>query len=317
REGFSETTIQQLEASQQEVSHESVTSEQEFWGSIAKVLVPVFKPVAQKVAGVAIKTGTSLVKGGIKKLFESSQQESSDEIDAQIEALAQQFEAQEVIIEEDDRVQITNTTDLPYKRICHLSIKAGDGSSYLGTGFFIGPRTILTAGHCVYIHEHGGWPQQIIVSPGRNGANKPFGQFTATNFRSVAGWVNNQSRDHDYGVIQLAKSDRVSPEMGTFGFGMFSDQALRNKQLSTAGYPGDKPAGTMMFHSRKATDLTPRTIIYDIDTMGGQSGSAVYDEKRVVVGIHTNGASSGNSATRITQPVFNNLTKWRSEGGAA
>ncbi|UOQ68248.1 trypsin-like serine peptidase [Hymenobacter volaticus] len=306
-----------FESSEQEGGAESAMSEREFWGSLAKVLVPVLKPVAKTVAGAAVKAGTSLVTGGIKKIFESSEQEDGDAAMAEAAAFSQQLTDLEVIIGTDDRVQVTNTTNVPYRRICHLSIKAADGTSFLGTGFFIGPRTIMTAGHCVYIHEHGGWPQQIIVSPARNVANRPYGQIVATSFGSVKGWVNNQSRNHDYGVIQLSKNDRVSPEIGSFGFGMFSDQALRSKQLSTAGYPGDKPSGTMMFHSRKATAVDPNTIVYDIDTVGGQSGSAVYDENRIVVGIHTNGASAGNSATRITQPVFNNLTQWRSEGGAS
>jgi V8-like Glu-specific endopeptidase len=207
----------------------------------------------------------------------------------------------------------------PYRRICHLSITAGDGSAFLGTGFFIGPRTIITAGHCVYDRDHGGWPQQIIVSPGRNGSSKPFGQFTATNFCSVEGWTQNQDRDCDYGVIQLAKNDNVPP-VGSFGFGVFSDQALQNKVLRTAGYPGDKRGdeyGTMWFGSKIVKAVTPTTIVYDIDTIGGQSGSAVYDESNHVVGIHTNGNLDGNSATRITQSVFNNLQAWRSEGGAS
>jgi V8-like Glu-specific endopeptidase len=36
--------------------------------------------------------------------------------------------------------------------------------------------------------------------------------------------------------------------------------------------------------------------------------------QRHAVGIHTNGASTGNSATRITSPVFNNIKKWKAEG---
>lgn len=63
------------------------------------------------------------------------------------------------------------------------------------------------------------------------------------------------------------------------------------------------------------------TITYDIDTASGQSGSAVWvrrpDGQRIAVGIHTNGATSGNSATRITKLVVNNLKQWRAKGGNA
>jgi hypothetical protein len=47
--------------------------------------------------------------------------------------------------------------------------------------------------------------------------------------------------------------------------------------------------------------------------MGGQSGAPVYIKsagKRWVVGIHNYGASTGNSATRVTAAVVANFKKW-------
>lgn len=330
---------------------ESSEGSQEFIGAIAAMLVPLAKAVLPTLAGAAVQQGSKLVKSVVKKnkpklspsLLQMLRQagvnpailkqlefgEESDDESAEdesgavdgttVEALAQQIEALEVVIGVDDRVQIQDTSVVPWKRICHLKIQAANGKSYLGTGFFIGPRTILTAGHCVYIHGQGGWARQIVVSPGRNAALTPFNSYTSTSFRSVQGWVKSKSRNYDYGVIQLSKNDRISPNIGAFGFGQFSDSFLLNKRLNTAGYPGDKPSGTMWFNGRKATSVTDRVITYDIDTAGGQSGSPVWfkgsDGARIVVGIHTNGATSGNSATRITKPVFDNLKKWRAEGG--
>ena len=316
----------------------------EFFGLIAAAFVPLVKAVLPTLIGQGTKLVTGLVSKKAKSMFspallqvlrakgvnpsilkqlETSEgySESGDESggdgSAAIEALAQQIEALEVIIGTDDRVRVMHTTPTPWKRICHLKITAANGKSYLGTGFFIGPKTILTAGHCVYIHGQGGWPKQIVVTPGRNGASTPFNKFTATDFRSVKGWVLNKNRNFDYGVIQLPATAVVSAGIGAFGFGTFGDDFLLNKRLNTAGYPGDKPAGTMWFNGRKAKSVTARTITYDIDTVGGQSGSPVWfkgsDGKRIVVGVHTNGASSGNSATRITKAVFANLKKWRAE----
>ncbi|RSK24042.1 trypsin-like serine peptidase [Hymenobacter metallilatus] len=357
-EGWQETDPTESSAEAEPVVEASMADleasegSQEFFGALAALVLPLAKAVLPTLAGAAVKQGTKLVQSVVKpkakKLSpailqmlrqagvnpailkqlefseatddEAGQDEAGGFDETDVEALAQQIEALEVVIGVDDRVQITNTSVVPWKRICHLKIQAADGKNYLGTGFFIGPRTILTAGHCVYIHGHGGWPRQIVVTPGRNAANEPFQRFTATAFRSVQGWVNNKARNYDYGVIQLPRNASVSPSIGAFGFGQFPDQFLLNKRLNTAGYPGDKPAGTMWFNGRKAKSVTARTITYDIDTAGGQSGSPVWFKdaagSRIVVGIHTNGASSGNSATRITKPVFDNLKKWRMEGGA-
>ena len=339
-----------IEASYADV--ESTAGGEEFFGVLAGILLPLAKAVLPTLAGAAVKQGGQLVKRIVQKkkprlnpamlqmlrqagvnpailkqleFSEESDGEATDsEADAtdetSVEALAQQIEALEVVIGADDRVQVQNTSAVPWKRICHLRIQAANGKLYLGTGFFIGPRTILTAGHCVYIHGQGGWPRQIVVTPGRNAAATPFSSYTATSFRSVQGWVNGKSRNYDYGVIQLPKNAQVPASIGSFGFGQFPDQFLLAKRLNTAGYPGDKPSGTMWFNGRKAKSVTSRTIVYDLDTAGGQSGSPVWFKdpagRRVVVGIHTNGANSGNSATRITKPVFDNLKKWRNEGSS-
>lgn len=317
-----------------EAYYADAEASEEFFPVIAAAVAPLLKAALPALASAVVQQGTSRLSPRLRRIMgrlgrlginpkrvRRETDESSDEAlvdEAVLAELEQQLETLEVVIGKDDRVQVTNTKAIPMKRICHLKIQTATGKSYLGTGFFVGPRTIITAGHCVYIHGQGGWARQIVVTPGRNGQEEPYKTFTATSFRSVKGWVNGKSRNYDYGAIILPKSAVVSPEIGAFGFAAYSNQSLQNKRLNTAGYPGDKPTGTMWFHGRNAKSVKPRSIVYDIDTAGGQSGSAVWvkgaDGQRIVVGIHTNGSPAGNSATRITKPVFNNLKRWRVEG---
>ena len=51
----------------------------------------------------------------------------------------------------DDRVQITRTQNYPWRVHCSLRIVAADNSLWIGTGWFVGPRLLVTAGHVVYI----------------------------------------------------------------------------------------------------------------------------------------------------------------------
>ncbi|HVF96128.1 MAG TPA: hypothetical protein VM871_02340, partial [Flavisolibacter sp.] len=101
------------------------------------------------------------------------------------------------------------------------------------------------------------------------------------------------------------------------------DAYLASSVMNLSGYPGDKPdpgspKGTeQWFMSLKPKSISSRVITYDIDTMGGQSGAPVWlkvGESRFCVGIHTNGHSSGNSATRIVTGVFNNIQAWKAQG---
>ncbi len=221
----------------------------------------------------------------------------------------------EVVIGRDDRVRITNTTAYPWRTICSLLITARDGSRWIGTGWLVGPRAVITAGHVVYMHRHGGWARRIEVIPGRNGSRRPYGSCTSSNLRSVKGWTRRKKRSHDYGAIILPRSCPYGSRLGYFGYANLSYFSLLGLKVNLSGYPGDKPRGTQWWHARRIKWVTARTIVYNIDSAGGQSGSPVWrlrNGKRHVVGIHTNGSISGNSATRIVKPVFSNIKKWKS-----
>lgn len=215
----------------------------------------------------------------------------------------------------DDRVQIHNTKSYPWRAHASLRISAADNSAWIGTGWFIGPRILVTAGHVVHIKGstvpgRNGWVKRIDVMPGRNGDDKPFGTVTSTRFYSVVGWTQNGDEEYDYGAIILGSD--LGKKTGWFGFGSFSDLAGVRGNIS--GYPGDKPSGTQWYDSRVIDSTTFRKVFYDIDTAGGQSGSAVYrirNGHRYGFAVHAYGGGRVNSGTRINSHVFANLKAWK------
>ncbi len=224
---------------------------------------------------------------------------------------------EEVVHGPDDRVQITNTDAYPWRVHASLLITAADNSLWIGTGWFIGPHTLMTAGHCVYIKNSGvagrdGWVKNIVVMPGRNGSSLPFGSVTSTSFRSVTGWTNNGNPNYDYGAIIIPTN--LGNTVGWFGFGVYSDAILQETTGNISGYPADKPTGTQWYDAHQIASVDSRKVYYDIDTVGGQSGSAVYriiNGLRYGIAIHAYGGSSVNSGTRIVTPVYNNMVAWR------
>ncbi|PPK85754.1 V8-like Glu-specific endopeptidase [Neolewinella xylanilytica] len=238
-----------------------------------------------------------------------------------VEAYAASYPGQttiaEVVIGRDDRKQVRDTTPFPYSAIVQLTIEAKNGRRYVGTGWLISPRTVITAGHCVYLHGAGGWPKSIQVTPAMNNATKPFGSCQATAFRSVRGWVSGKESDYDYGAIILPQQYPFGRKVGMFKFASFTDQTLLSKYVNICGYPGDKGGKTQWYHARRVSRLTNKRITYLIDTAGGQSGSPVFyrrDKTRVAVAIHTSGSMAGNSGTRINASVKANLERWAQEG---
>ncbi len=219
----------------------------------------------------------------------------------------------------DNRTRITATSVYPWRAHASLLITAADNSQWIGTGWFIGPRTLMTAGHVVYIKGSGvagrdGWVKRIQVMPGRNGSALPYGSVTSTNFRSVTGWTGSASGDEnfDYGAILLPTA--LGTTTGWFGFGVYADADLLGTVGNISGYPGDKPAGTQWYDARKIASVNSRKVFYDIDTAGGQSGSAVYriiNNDRFAFAVHAYGGASTNSGTRIVTPVYNNMVAWK------
>ena len=148
--------------------------------------------------------------------------------------------------------------------------------------------------------------------PGRNGSSLPFGSVTSSNFRSVTGWTNNGDENFDYGAIIIPTN--LGNTVGWFGFGAYSDADLVASTGNISGYPGDKPTGTQWYDSKKIASVNGTKVFYDIDTAGGQSGSAVYriiNGGRFAVAIHAYGGATTNSGTRINAQVSNNMVAWK------
>src|SRR5262249_17253964 len=143
----------------------------------------------------------------------------------------------ESVIGTDDRKQVTNTADHPWRMNASLRITAADNSMWLGTGWFIGPHTLVTAGHRVFIPAPGtpqhGWVRAIQVMPGRNGATLPYGSVTSTSFRSVDGWMQSPDENHDYGAIIIPTE--LGNTVGAYGFGVYPDDDLLGTTVTISG----------------------------------------------------------------------------------
>jgi glutamyl endopeptidase len=224
--------------------------------------------------------------------------------------------APEVVFGTDDRIQILNTADYPWRVHADLRITAANGTLWSGTGWFIGPHTLATAGHVVFIYRLGttlhGLVRSIQVMLGRNSSTLPYGSVTSTDFRSVGGWTQSGDENYDYGAIRIPTE--LGNTVGWFGFGVYADSDLLATTANIAGYPGDKPAGTQWYHWRQVASVNSRKVYYTIDTDPEQSGSSVYrliGGGRYGIAIHAYGGATANSGTRIVQPVFDNLVAWK------
>ncbi|MCT2563002.1 trypsin-like serine peptidase [Chryseobacterium herbae] len=206
----------------------------------------------------------------------------------------------------DDRV-LVNPQNVPYRYICSLIITANNGTQYIGTGFFINKRCIITSGHCVFLKDAGGWARSVQVIPGRDGGNAPFGSQVSTNFRTMEDFIRNGNSDFDHGAIILPDNTLFNRVGGYFGYSELKTSTI----LNNSGYPKDKPRGTQWFNAGAPTNVTDYKLEYMLDTEGGQSGSPVYVNApvRSVVGVHGYGGCP-NKAVRVRDYFFQRWAEW-------
>jgi V8-like Glu-specific endopeptidase len=198
----------------------------------------------------------------------------------------------------DSRVHEIDTTRFPWSTVCHLCRDFGDRRCRGCTGTLIAADVVLTAAHCLWSPAFGRAPRRISASPGRRDrATFPFGSIPARSWYIPRGFMRRTGKARkafDFGVIHLvrpfARPDRFMPVRA------LPDSALSGLTASglvtIAGYPGDRPVGSMWRHSERLKRFSRALLYYSVDTCPGHSGSpiwAVVDGRRTVIGVHTSG----------------------------
>lgn len=237
-----------------------------------------------------------------------------------IEVMGNPLAGTESVIDTDERRQVTDTTEFPYRAIVSLVVEFPSATG-ICTGFFIDADTLATAGHCVHNADWGGWATGITAYPGRNGATAPYGYAFATHIYSTSGWTVSGDHRYDYGAIKLDTA--LGNTVGWLGYGVKLDEKLTKVNVRIFGYPADQESGTMWGTRRDIKGVEAQKLYYKIDTYGGQSGSPVYGKlsntcQPCAFGIHAYGTGiepygASNSGTRVSDSVFANLVYWASQ----
>lgn len=217
------------------------------------------------------------------------------------------------IIGDDGRVEVSDTEAYPYSAICYIETKWPDGNTSLGTAWMIYSDIALTAGHCVYSSENGGWAKSVKLWPAKDGYaiwNNPYGTTTSKTLHAASQWTESQDGEYDWAVIEL--TDNIGDETGWFGIGWTSSDPT-GTTVTITGYPGEHRYYQYKM-SGKITRSSANKLYYNtIDTSGGQSGSPIYTAGNIAYGIHCHGANLAgeNAGVRINEWRYNYFSSFK------
>ncbi len=229
------------------------------------------------------------------------------------------------VIGADDRFQVQDASAYPWR--CIGQIRATwDAQTFTGTGALVGPDQVLTAAHCVYRAELGGWARTVTFTPARQGRSQPFGSAGAAHFAMPRGYAERQAERYDVALITLTQPigdvagwlPVASETAGGMGEGA---------TLYSAGYPADMAGGAMysVAGSLAAVQSSrPGLWTIDLDAAVGQSGSPiwVYDSAGtqatiVAVLVAELDGVAANLAVPVTAAILDQLRAGATDGVSA
>jgi V8-like Glu-specific endopeptidase len=187
------------------------------------------------------------------------------------------------IVGSEDRVRITDASDYPYRAIGLLVSTFANGDTMGCSGTLIGPSTVVTAAHCVYNHDAGGWIASGFFVPGATDDHTALvGTFDIANVNILKGFIDNyQSNYGDVMPWDLAEIELASDAGNQLGWLGFRVDDAADFAATMIGYPGDKPLGTMWsvtcdIPAKYFGDLN---FIHTCDSWPGSSGSSMYEDQ--------------------------------------
>ena len=170
-------------------------------------------------------------------------------------------------------VGISDASIFPHSSIAHLEFDWTDGNTYTGSGFYISPSRILTAGHNVIDSDGSATNMRIRAGRTRGVSVNDVTLRDTRFFHAHPSWTAPYtSRDFDMAVIEVP----VGPTDGRY-FSIEEQRMSPVGGMAVCGYAGAGVDSTIQhMDTGYIVDVLAETYTYNIETRRGTSGGPVF-----------------------------------------
>ncbi len=235
------------------------------------------------------------------------------------------------VIGDEDRQRVGNTLVKPFCWVCQILSSAPGSAQYaVGTGAFIGPRTILTAAHNLYVKGRRADKFYIYLALNGDRHAPPLDSYEAVQSEHHPDYNDaiNFSR-FDVALVHIDNplSSTILNTYGIMPFVPVEPSQWEGVNALVTGYPKDYPKvdpnqphlyptpemGVQAFQYYCISPLrfTDGVFKYTLDTTAGQSGAPLIasglvggQSRSVCIGVHVQGNQGGNMAIPLDQEMY-------------
>lgn len=203
------------------------------------------------------------------------------------------------------RQQITDASKAPFSFVGKIGMSC--------TGTLVGPRHVITAGHCVYDLPSRSWMMNLTFTPRQvENGEYPFGTIKWKRVFVQKEFIEKADVDYDFAIVEL--EEPIGDKIGWAGIQPITNETSL-KKIRITGYPQDEILDTMWTVTCPAT-IKGTQFSYKCDTYNGMSGSSIFSAKaagaqEMISGIHSYGTNDYNGGVILNQNNFNIITAWK------